>query len=238
MPIWVHDLIVIVISVGSATGTGWGVFRLFLGKWLDSRFGQQLEAFKGFQQQELVKLQLQLNTMFDRNIKLHQREFEVLPEAWSRLNDAYNLAHSTALGVSITPNLDDWPPERLEAYIADSFLDDYQKKELRATRDKTHYYSRAQEFHNLGNAWNSCWNFRDYLSKNAIFVPDNIKQQFKVLDELLFGAMLERRTSLQFGNRAQKVDKGVQLHETAPGLLAALEKNIQTRLWISTTMQA
>ncbi|HYL48365.1 MAG TPA: hypothetical protein VET84_03295 [Stellaceae bacterium] len=234
MDTWLHDIAVVLGSVSASIAALWGISKLFFDKWLSNRFGQQLEAFKSLQQQELVKLQLQLNTMFDRNIKLHQREFDVLPDAWSRVNDAYNQTHAIALGYSMTPDLNKWEPERLEAYIADSFLDDFQKKELRAAPDKTKYFTRAQDFHALGKAWNSCWNFRDYLSKNAIFIQDDLKRQFKEIDQLLFDAIFERKASLQIAGLAQKFDKGLKLHNEGPALLNTLEKDVQARLWIST----
>ena len=54
-----------------------------LPQWLDSKFAERLEAYKHQQQRELEQLRFQINALFDRVTKLHQREFQVLPDAYA-----------------------------------------------------------------------------------------------------------------------------------------------------------
>jgi len=46
-----------------------------------------LLAYKHEQQKELEHLKFSINAQMDRATKLHQREFEALPEAWSNSTD-------------------------------------------------------------------------------------------------------------------------------------------------------
>jgi hypothetical protein len=75
----------------SALGLG-GIFlvaiaavKWFGERWVTSKFNERLEAFKHAQQREIEQLKLQINASMDRAVKLHQREFETLPEAWATL---------------------------------------------------------------------------------------------------------------------------------------------------------
>ena len=69
--------------------------------------------------------------------------------------------------------------------------------------------------------------------KNGIFIPPDIKKKFSELDDLLAEAIVERRAGLQFPDTgiAQKFDKGVALHDSGPGLLKSLERDVQGQLW-------
>jgi hypothetical protein len=54
------------ISAAALAGVALWLFRLFSQKWLETKFGKQLEAYKHAQQRELEKLKLEINTQFDR----------------------------------------------------------------------------------------------------------------------------------------------------------------------------
>jgi hypothetical protein len=59
-----------------------GLLKLFGEKWLNTKFEERLATFKHEHQKEIEQLRLRINTLMDRTTKLHQREFDVLPEAW------------------------------------------------------------------------------------------------------------------------------------------------------------
>src|SRR5258706_7575844 len=75
----------VVIGAGAVGAFAWWLFRLFSEKWLNSKFEERLAAYKHEQQKELEHLKFEINAQMDRATKLHQREFEALPEAWARL---------------------------------------------------------------------------------------------------------------------------------------------------------
>jgi hypothetical protein len=77
------------------SAVAWGYFQFIGKKWVEHRFSKDLEAFKGKkqkeledyksqQQQELERLRHRLSS---RISKIHEKEFEVLPQAWLMLND-------------------------------------------------------------------------------------------------------------------------------------------------------
>jgi hypothetical protein len=95
------DILKFIGGVTALAGTGaaaaYAIFRIFTTKWIDRRFSQRLEEFKHQQNQEIEHLRFRINTMMDWNVKLHQREFDVLPETWSLLTEAFNTIEPIAL---------------------------------------------------------------------------------------------------------------------------------------------
>src|SRR5438128_9621440 len=94
------------ITVLGAVGAAYALFRYLGDKWLTDKFNKSLEAYKHAQQQELEQLRLRINTTFDRTVKLHANEFEVLPELWAKLNDAHNHVASLTSPLQTYPDLD------------------------------------------------------------------------------------------------------------------------------------
>ena len=83
----------IVTGFLTAVATAYGMFKVFTSKWLDAKFAERLEAFK-----------TQQNIQFDRLLKLHQREFDVLSEARVLLLETYSRAHELWWGLTTSQN--------------------------------------------------------------------------------------------------------------------------------------
>src|ERR1700736_1981739 len=91
------NLQVILAPIGALVAGGgilsiivFGTFKLLGEKWLNSKFDERLAAYKHEQQKELEHLRFRINSLMDRTAKLHQREFDIVPEAWGRLVEAYS----------------------------------------------------------------------------------------------------------------------------------------------------
>ena len=78
-----------VVAVGGvAAAIAYGLF-LFLGKqWIEDKFARRMEAYKNEQKKNLQDFKYQIDTLFNRVLKIHDKEMEILPEAWYRLHDA------------------------------------------------------------------------------------------------------------------------------------------------------
>jgi hypothetical protein len=94
-----------VIAVATASGC-FVLFRLLGEKWMSSKFDEKLAAYKHEQQKELEQLKFKITGLLDRATKLHQREFDILPEAWTRLVEAYYNVIATTSALQTYPDLD------------------------------------------------------------------------------------------------------------------------------------
>jgi hypothetical protein len=200
-------------------------------KWLDAKFEERLAAYRHAQQRELEQLKFEINTLMDRMVRLHQREFDVLPEAWGRLNDAFQKLEPVALGFQQYPDVSRMPDNQLDELLDKSPLANWQKTELRSAHDRTRYYADAMAWHILQDAGGAYNDFRDYFHKNGIFISESIKDKFSEIEDMMLHAYIERRLSLQYRDQPQKFDKGQILHTDGPRLLKTLEQDVQSRLW-------
>ncbi|MBD3349946.1 MAG: hypothetical protein GF364_00490 [Candidatus Lokiarchaeota archaeon] len=67
------------------------VFKYLASKWIESKFTKSLEDHKHKLENEREKLKFEINSLFNRVTKIHEKEIEVLPIAWKKLDDLLDL---------------------------------------------------------------------------------------------------------------------------------------------------
>jgi hypothetical protein len=217
-----------IATIGVASSTcAYAVFRILTTKWIDTRFSERLEAFKHQQNQEIEHLRFRIGTMMDWNVKLHQREFNVLPETWSLLTEAFYTIEPITLGIQQYPGLDKMSSEQLDEFLEDSPLTGTRKLELKMTGNKVSYYSKIKTSHDINKAVDAYNIYHQTFAKNAIFIIEPIKTKFTEVDVMLKEAIIERQV------QPQKFDKGLILYSEGRARLKALERDVQGRLWSS-----
>jgi hypothetical protein len=212
------------------------LFRLFSEKWLNSKFEERLAAYKHEQQKELEHLKFEINAQMDRATKLHQREFEALPEAWARLMSAHGLIMSVVSRFQSTPDLNAMKPDQLGDFIANSELEEWQRQAVRDAKDKTSVYRNQIEPFKIARAKKASRKFYLYFRSNGIFIREPIKQQFEKLDELMLAALSEHQMNFQHQTREfTSIDR---LASEGEKMVKALEADVQKRLWDSMRREA
>ncbi len=111
-----------VIAGGALTSLVLWLFKLFGEKWLSNKFAERLEAFKHDQQKEIEHLRFEINKVFDRTTKLHQREYDVLPKAWSLLVISHNAAAGITSPLQSYPDIGRMSAPELEDFLSQSPL--------------------------------------------------------------------------------------------------------------------
>jgi len=89
----------IVIGSGVLVSMVYAAFKYLATKWLDSQFAARLQELKHQHDREIEELRFKIAALLDRTTKLHEREFETLPEAWEKLIEAFGYATSTVAGL-------------------------------------------------------------------------------------------------------------------------------------------
>ncbi len=224
---------VFVAAGGGVVAIAYAIFRVFGEKWLSNKFEERLAAYKHAQQKELEQLRFEINTLMDRTVKFHQKEFDVIPEAWGLLNDAFNIVRPVSLGFQSYPDVNKLTDDQFAHLLDNSSFSDWEKSELKAASDKTRYYGNRLSFHKLADA-SACFNkFHDYFSRKSIFIPESIKYKFEAFDSLLYAALVEHQISLESREMGQQFAHGEELHKTGAVLLKSLEQDVRARLWNS-----
>ena len=167
------------------------VFKFLAAKWLEEKFKKNFQQLVHDQNKEIERLKSDLTKSFDRAAKLHQREFEVLPQVWGKVSKTYWATASLISPLQMHPDLNRMQPKQLESFIAKSKLAEWQKDELLATLDKTKKYQEQIYWHKLSHCFNLHRVGNISLSRTGIFVQDPIKEKLQAILDLAYGALIE-----------------------------------------------
>lgn len=181
----------IVLVGGGAFALAYGLVRWLGEKWIEQRFAQRTEAFKREQNELLEEVRYQINTRFSRATRIHEKEFEVLPTAWKKLQDAYGHLASLASPLQEFPNLNQYTEAELEVFLSSCPLYNFQKEELRQQDDKMAYYRDKIFWIRLNQARIKLDEFRTYLRYNKIFLTGDLFSLFSKIEEVMIKAEIE-----------------------------------------------
>jgi hypothetical protein len=236
---WLQDALGPILAVvgtvavggGVITGFAFWLFKQFGEKWLGNKFAERLAAFRHEQSKEMEQVKFEINKLMDRKTKLHQREFEVLPKAWSLLTKNYHSARAFTSYFQSYPDVERMGDAQLEDFLRDSPLRDWQKEELRAAPDKNKYYQEAIFWHRLSEARTANRKSGIYLLRYGIFMRPEMKEKFTRIDTLAFKAIGEAEI-----NRSDKIIPRLdadhkKFWSEGEELMKELETEVQKRLW-------
>jgi hypothetical protein len=142
---------------------------------------------------KLKKFEYDLNSLFNRVTKIHEKEFEVLPEAWSKIQDALGHISSLVAMLKTWPDLDRMNEIELEEFIDQSKLRKSEKEKLRSSPKKLDYYTKTIFWHNLQETHRAFEDFHNYIVHNQVFLSSDLQEQFEKLDYIMWSAIVERK---------------------------------------------
>lgn len=220
-------IVAVAVLIVSAT---YGLFKMFAGTWLDSRFADRREALKHEQQKELEALKVQIARLTDRATKLNQREFDVIPEAWARLCDAYEATRSLVASLQTVPDIDNMTSEHQNEFISGCKLEEWQKKELGSAESKTDYYEKMIFWHNLAETREYSGELYMYVRKNSILMPKDIRIQFRQLGQIIHNTLIEHEVNHRNKFIQIITEERKKFIKEGEAIMTNLEKAIEQRL--------
>jgi len=221
------------VAAGGGSAVAVWLCKLFGEKWLNTKFEERLASLRHEHQKEIERLRLRINTLMDRTTKLHQREFDVLPETWGRINDAY--AKICGGMFRFDPNLDKLTQPQLDHFLSNSPLADWEKTELKAAGDKTRYYIDRIVLHEMNDTLSVYNGYGLFVRKNGIFIERGLLEKFHEIEKLMIEALAEQKMNLN--RQTWKQEKQAALEKEGRPLLDALEREVQARLWTADAIQ-
>ncbi len=220
------------VTVLTGAAAAYGLFRWLGDKWLSNKFNERLESYKHDQQRELEHLRARINTLLDRTVKLHQQEFDVLPEVWERLNEAYGHMMDLTSRLQSYPDLDRMGDAQLEDFLGSSDLREHQKAELRTGNSKVQRYAEMrfwQVFYIVDEKYRA---FNRYFVTKSIFIQPEIKAAIAELRDMMHEALVEREVEQRDPDpRPDRYEKGDQLRREGRSKLDAIGELVRARLW-------
>ena len=193
IPEWVIHLIAIAsVSVSAAVA----IF-VFLGKkWISHLFAKELEQEKAElnKQMEHEKAKLSARTeqakseisfYAAKRLSLHNKEYEVFPEIWSRLSDAKASLQKALWGSRIVPDFRRMADDDFKEWLGTTNLTDNEKDAMLEARDRGYMLDRILDHRDLCRAQEISFEFETYLQKNRIFLSPEIREKFDEIEDYL-----------------------------------------------------
>ncbi|MBI3611342.1 MAG: hypothetical protein HY204_11675 [Nitrospirae bacterium] len=224
---FIYDILLV---GGGAAVIAYYIF-VWLGKrWIEGWFAKRLEAYKHAQNQELENFKYKINALFDRITKIHEKEFEVLPTAWQKLQNALGHVASVTSPFQRCPDINRMTGEQLNEFLKSSVLLDSQKQELLAAPDKFKYYTEAIFWHKLSAAQESVRDLHNYIVNNRIFLNVELSTRFNKADEVLYSALIDSEVSREANERKFISEAYKKIKEEVTPLIGEIEQLVQKRL--------
>lgn len=221
----------VVLAGGGLTLIVYKAFEHLAAKWLNSQFDARLQELKHQHDEELEQLRFKIAALLDRTTKLHQREFEMMPEAWAKLNDAFWQTRSTVSSFQEYPDIDRMTPTHQTEFIDGCKLQNWEKDELKRTNLKTEYYQKHIRLYYLGEAVNKSRDAHVFLLKNGIFFSEGIRKAFQEIDDLVWEAVIEHKFNVQNQTTPMQRQKIDLLEQKGDQLLLDIEAKVRERIW-------
>lgn len=218
---------------GSASLIAYQAFKHLAAKWLDSRFQKNFQQLVHDQNKEIERLKTELTKSFDRATKLHQREFEMLPEVWAKVSESYWTTSALVSSVQFGVELNSMRPKQLEAFITECELTPWQRDEVMESADKTKKYADLIYWHRLSKALDANRVASVALGQNGIFIEDGIKAKLDSILDLMHNALSEDQTNHQHPPmRGERLHADIDRVRTdGKAWFAEAESLIKARLW-------
>jgi hypothetical protein len=161
---WVGQL---VIAGGGGAVVAYGIFK-FLGKsWIENQLAKDLERAKS-----------EISIHATRRMKLHDKEYVVFPELWSRLNKANGSLDRAIISLRGIPNFRSMKDADVNDWLNRSYLSEEEKLYFNEQEDKGRAYGNILGKRDLNQVDQDLAKFKRYLQNNRIFLSPEIKEKF------------------------------------------------------------
>ena len=246
IPEWVIQLIGMA-SVAASTTT---VIFVFLGKkWISHLFSKELEKEKAELNEQLEHEKAKLSARTEqakseisfhaaKRLSLHNKEYEVFPEIWSRLSDARDSLGPYLIEFRLAPpDLNRMGDDDFKKWLGRTDLEDDEKNEMLKAKadDRESQFNQIRDFQNLIRAQKAFLEFDTYLQKNRIFISPEIREKLDYIGDCLKKPWAERQTHFdlegKIGGANLRVEAINILIEEVKPLMLEIENIIQEKFF-------
>ncbi len=220
----------VVIFAGGVVGIAYGLF-VFLGKkWIENKFATKLEEYKSDQNRELEDFKYRINALFNRIVKIHEKEYEVLPAAWAKLHDAKDYISSLVSVLQQYPDFSRLKEAEIKSILKSYNWEEHQMDDLINANDKNKHFQDRIFWQRLREARSKFSDFHNYIVRNRIFLSKELKEQFNKADDLIWYALVTREVGEEANNHKMIYESYKKLKENIEPIITDIEKLVQERL--------
>lgn len=177
---------------GGGAVVAYGLFRYLGSKWIENKFAERMEQLRHMQALELQRLRVEIDSLLSGAIKIQDKEFQTLPKAWSKLDEAFGRVSRLTHPLQQYPDLDRLNDAQIEEFLSGTEFTETQKNEIRSDPKKSNKYQELIFRYRLADVRKSIADFHNYVERNSIFMPPDVKRLFEEAADDLWSAMVSK----------------------------------------------
>lgn len=200
-----------------------------------AHFAKRQKAFEHEQAKELQRIKARLDTVIQGSLKLQEREFKVIPEAWEKIGNAYGLSCWLCSPMQSYTSLQYMSEGHLEEFLSkQEMLWETQREQIRnasaSNRDKV--WQELDTRMRYAKTHDALADADRFLKANSIFLPDELRDDFNKLVHVIWEALI----SFDVGNHPSSKDYKMigeawdKLKKEGEPLHTDIEKSVRKRL--------
>lgn len=217
---------------GSGAAMSYLLFQ-YLGKtWIENKFSQRLEHLRHHQALELQRLRVEIDSLLSGALKLQEKEFSVLPEAWAKLDEAHGLVARLVAPLQQYADVNRMNSVQLEEFLAGMEVEftESQKNEVRTSNEKNKTYQEIIFWYRLQKVRKAFGDLQTFIARNGIFLPSKLKDKFANMAEILWNAIVSKEVGHEAKDWKMQNEGWKSIKEETEPLYKSIEADIQARL--------
>lgn len=215
---------------GGSAAVAYFIFQ-WLGKaWIENKFAQRLDQLRHQQALELQRLRVEIDSMLSGALKLQEKEFAVLPEAWAKLDEAHSLVSWLVAPFQQYADVNRMNSTQLGEFLDGTDFHASQKEEVRTAHDKNKAYQDIVFWRRLHKVKNAFSELQIYVARNGIFLPPELESKFKTIAEMLWSAVVSKEVGHEAKDWKMQSKGWDKIKAEAEPLYLDIKAHIQERL--------
>ncbi len=215
---------------GGSAAVAYLLFQ-WLGKtWIENKFAQRLDQLRHQQALDLQRLRVEIDAMLSGALKLQEKEFAVLPEAWAKLDEAHGLVAWLVSPMQQYANVDRMNSVQLEEFLANTEFAESQKDEVRNSHDKGRTYQDIAFWHRLHKVKKAFGELQSFVARNGIFLTAEVEEKFSKMSETLWSAVVSKEVGHEAKDWKMQNEGWKKIKDETEPLYTSIKTEIQARL--------
>jgi hypothetical protein len=223
----------VVLYGGASVGIGWLILQKSAERWVDAHFAKRQKEFEHEQAKELQRIKAKLDTVIQGSLKLQEREFKIIPEAWEKISEAYSIADWLCSPLQSYASLRWMSDPELEEFMSKrEHLSETQKQAIRDKRpeDRDKRWQELETDKRYYKARDALAAADGFVKTNSIFLPDGLREMFNKQTEVIWGALAAFEVGVQSEDHKMRGSAHEKLKNEGKPLHEQIEKAVRARL--------
>lgn len=215
---------------GGSAAVAYVIFQFLGKKWIENRFASRPEQLRHTQALEPQRLRIEIDSLLSGNMRLQEKEFQTLPEAWVKLDEAFGQVSSLVSPLQEYLDLDRMNTRQLEEFLSTTKLSESQKDEVRQGLKKSDKYRELRFWYRLNDVRKAIADLHAYIQRNSIFMPPDLKRQFESAADELWSAMVSKEVGHSVQDWKMQNEGWDKVKKDIEPLRKVIEEGIYARL--------